>query len=202
MGVEVDVALPGQIEPDVLAVAVTDADDGAGLSEPSRLLGELKAHRIAAAGVGRREDVDADALRTAAAAVARQMAAVGGVVAWILDPELPLPLPEQARAVVEGVVLGGYDPAQWKSTREGRKEIRKVVVCADADDGVRDAAERAARVAEWANRARDLSNAPPNELTPEGLAARASELAPDGVRVDALDRKQILDLGMGAFAGV
>src|SRR5919204_3559978 len=122
MGVEVDVALPGHIEPDVLAVAVTDADDGAGLSEPSRLLderltgrlsrlreegelkgelgstlvlhldGELKAHRIAAAGVGRREDVDADALRTAAAAVARQMAAVGGVVAWILDPELPLPL--------------------------------------------------------------------------------------------------------------
>jgi leucyl aminopeptidase len=57
-------------------------------------------------------------------------------------------------------------------------------------------------VAEWANRARDLSNAPPNELTPERLAERASELAPEGVTVEALDRARIDELKMGALAGV
>ena len=57
------------------------------------------------------------------------------------------------------------------------------------DDGATAAAERAARVASWANRARDLSNSPPNELTPERLAERASELAPDGVQVESLRSK-------------
>jgi len=75
-------------------------------------------------------------------------------------------------------------------------------VIVGGDDDATAATERATRVAEWANRSRDLSNAPPNELTPEQLAKRASELAPEGVQVEALDRKQILDLGMGAFAGV
>src|ERR671935_1640612 len=129
MGIEIEIALPGQIEPDVLAVPVTEADHGGAFSDASRIVddqlrgrlsrlrdegelsgelgrtlllhldGELKAHRVAAAGVGVPERVDADALRTAAAAVARQLAPVGGTLAWILDDELPLPLPEQARAV-------------------------------------------------------------------------------------------------------
>jgi leucyl aminopeptidase len=75
-------------------------------------------------------------------------------------------------------------------------------VIVGGDDAATAAAERAARVAEWANRARDLSNAPPNELTPERLAERAAELAPAGVQVEALGREQIIALGMGAFAGV
>src|ERR687883_285656 len=149
MGIEVDVALPGQVEPDVLAFAVVDSDNGGGFSEPSRILderlggrlsrlreegelsgragrtlllhlnGELNARRVAAAGVGARDEVDADALRTAAAAVA---------------PELSLAAAEQARAVVEGVVLGSYDPGQWRSSDDGRKEISRVVICAEPDD--------------------------------------------------------------------
>ena len=45
------------------------------------------------------------------------------------------------------------------------------------DESAREPAERAARVAEWANRARDLTNRPPNDLTPERLADRAAEIA-------------------------
>lgn len=234
MGVRVEVALPGQVEPDVLALPVTDSDNGAALSEPTRIVderlhgrlsrlraggelsgevgtalvlhldGELKAPRLAAAGVGRRDDVDADSVRTAAAAVARQLAPVGGTVAWLLDASLPVPLPEQARAVVEGIVLGSYDPAQWKKSAGERRPIERIVICTEPDEEVREAAERAARVAEWANRARDLANAPPNELTPERLASRAAEWA-DGIEhlsAESLGPDRLEELGLGAFLAV
>jgi leucyl aminopeptidase len=235
MAIAVDVALPGRVEPDLLAVPVVDADDGTELSEPLRILderlggrlsrlresgelsgevgrtlvlhldGELRAPRVAAAGVGRRDEADADALRTAAAAAARELAPVGGTLAWILDPALPLSPAAQAGAVVEGVVLGAYDARRWRSRPdEERKPITKVVLGAEPDDAVLAAAERAARVAEWANRARDLANAPPNELTPERLAERAAEWAGgiEGLDATALAPDELEPLGMGAFLAV
>ena len=40
-------------------------------------------------------------------------------------------------------------------------------------------AQRAERVAQWANRARDLANRPANDLTPSALGERAQEIAAD-----------------------
>ena len=76
----------------------------------------LKAHRLAAAGVG--GDGDSDSLRTAAAAIARKTGEVGGkTAAWILG-ENGLPAGEQARAVVDGFALGPYDAGMWKTKNE------------------------------------------------------------------------------------
>ena len=109
---------------------------------------------------------------------------------------------DQARAAADGLVLSTYDTRQWRSqTPDDRKPFERLVLVG-ADDGAVAAGARAARVAEWANRARDLSNAPPNELTPERLAERAAELAPDSVAVEALDLARIEELSMGALAGV
>jgi len=63
----------------------------------------------------------------------------------------------------------------------------------------------AARVgAEAANAARDLANAPANEMTPERLATRAGELAErhSSLSVALMDRDEIEGAGMGAFAAV
>src|SRR4051812_6342700 len=68
--------------------------------------------RVVVAGVGKRADVDADAIRTAASAVVLRLRDVGGTLAWQVDDSLPLSADEQARAVVEGAVLGGYSPAR------------------------------------------------------------------------------------------
>src|SRR5712691_9340468 len=229
--VAVEVKLPGQIEPDALAVPLPD-DDSRPLSNGARMLderlqgrlqrladdgelsgelgktvllhtdGELRAHRVVVAGIGKLEELDADALRTAASAVARRVADVGGTVAWLLDESLPLAFDEQARAIVEGTVLGSYNPARWKTDEKPRRQIEKIVLCAEADDGIAARATRAARVGKWVNWARDLANSPPNELTPEGFAARAAELAGPNVKVEALDPKQIDELEMGALSAV
>ncbi|TMK27872.1 MAG: leucyl aminopeptidase [Actinobacteria bacterium] len=229
--VAVEVKLPGQIEPDVLALPVPE--DGGGAAANGALIlderlqgrlqrltqegelrgelgktvvlhtdGELKAHRVAAAGIGRIEDLDADALRTAAASVARATEEVGGTVAWLLDETLPLPLDEQARAVVEGIVLGSYRPGRWKTDAHEPRPVERIVLCSGDQAGLEEIGARSARVARWVNWARDLANSPPNELTPEGLAARAAELDLPSLRVEALDPKQIDELGMGALGAV
>jgi leucyl aminopeptidase len=164
--------------------------------------GEVGARRVAVGGLGPRERVDADALRTAAAAVARRMGDFGGTLGWLLDESLPIPLAEQARAVVDGTLLAAYDPGLYKSERRN-KEIERLVVVS-RDDGVTEAVDRARLVATWTNRARDLQNMPPNELTPERLAARAAEIAESTPHVtsESFGPDEIRELGMGAFYGV
>ena len=146
--------------------------------------GELEAPRLVAAGVGKREEVDADALRTAGAAAAQALSRVGGTLVWLLDESLPVPLPEQAAALVEGTILGAYSPGRWKSKQDA-KAPERIVIGHEDDPELQAAVERAAILAERANRARDLSNMPPNELTPHTLGregegarrrARASDL--------------------------
>jgi leucyl aminopeptidase len=165
--------------------------------------GQLKAVRLALPGIGAREAVDADALRTAAGTLAHEVRGYARTIAWLLDDSLPLAPAEQARAIVDGTLLGSYDPGRWKSSSEPQRLESLVIV--SGDDAVGEVARRAGIVAEWANRARDLANAPPNELTPEGLADRAAEVAAAGsprLSVEAPDLDEIRALGMGAFAAV
>ncbi|MFL5950614.1 MAG: leucyl aminopeptidase [Gaiellaceae bacterium] len=221
--VAVEVAAPGEGEPDAIALPLTEDDrtphaDGAVAQQLEQLAadGELKgdlgrtvvlhtngtgtARRIVVAGLGRRDEVDADAVRTAAAAVARRLRDVGGTLAWTIDTSLPLPADEQARAVVEGAVLGAYSPGRWKTEQRGGKRIDKIVLY--GGDGVAGTAVRAATVSKWVNWARDLANSPPNELTPEDLAKRAADLGGPHLKVEALDPAQIDELAMGALSAV
>src|SRR6266540_2174087 len=118
-------------------------------------------------------------------------------------------LPGQAEADTLAILLSegeptpfSYDPAHWKTQEKPRKKIEKIVLCTGEQGGLADAAKRAAQVAKWVNWARDLANAPPNELTPEELAARAGELSGPTVRVETLEPAQIDELGMGALSAV
>jgi leucyl aminopeptidase len=228
MGVTVEVIPPDQLEADVIGVFIADPDNGfvgqpkllderlhgrlsrlaadgelkgdLGESLVLHLDGELNARRVAAAGVGHRDALDADALRTAAATVAEK---ARGTLAWVIDDSLGLPPQEQARAIVEGTILGAYDPARWKTQRNDTREISRIVLATD-DRAVAEVAQRAARVAEWTNRARDLANAPPNELNPKGLAQRARDFAGEvgHLTVQALGRDEARELGMGSFLAV
>jgi leucyl aminopeptidase len=157
--------------------------------------------RVAVGGLG--SELDGDALRTAAGAVARLVQPIGGRLAWVLDDSLALPVPEQARAVVDGVLLGGYDPGVRKTS--GRKGAPDALVFVGGDEAVREEAKRALVVARWANRARDFSNEPPNDLTPARLAEHAEEIAAGSggaVRAESFGPERMAELGMGSFGAV
>lgn len=166
----------------------------------------LPARRVAAAGVGPEDEVDADALRTAAAAVASRTGKAGGrTVAWLLDGDgLGLSPGEQARAIVEGLLLGRYDAGRWKSNDEAPAPVERILLCGEGAGEAIEEARRAAVVARWTNRCRDVVNAPPNELTPARLAEIAAEVADTSpsLSLDVLGPDEIEAAGMGAFAAV
>jgi leucyl aminopeptidase len=183
---------------------LTELLEGAGFDPSKPGEARLVHHdgkRYIAAGLG--HEIDADALRTAAGAVARLAQRVGGTLAWLLDEDADLPIREQTRAVVDGLVLGGYDPGVRKT--EGRREGVEQVVFVGGGDEVFEEAERALVVARWVNRARDLANEPPNELTPSGLAERAEGIAAESggrLTAESFGRDRMAELGMGSFLAV
>jgi leucyl aminopeptidase len=232
VAVPIDIALPGQTAADALAVTVGRPLGGEGvrivdeklggrvrgLVESGELRGdtgealvihtngELEAPRLILVGSGPRDEVDLDALRTAGAAAANALARVGGTACWLLDETLPIPLPAQAAALVEGTILGGYSPGRWKTrdTEKAPRAVERIVIGHFETPELREAAERAALVAEYTNRARDLANMPPNELDPHALAEHAQALASEHehLKADVLGPREMDKLGMGALAAV
>jgi leucyl aminopeptidase len=231
MEIDVVEAPPGRVEADVLVFPVPEptalseaaqeldralegrlarlVDEGELRGEAGRVTllhvdGQVAARRIAAAGVGGGPP-DADRLRTAAGAAASRTADLGGTtLAWIVEADRGLPPAEQARAVVDGVVLGPYEAARWKTDEERRAGIQRLVLCGPGAAEAAEEARRATVVAGWANRCRDLVNAPGNVLTPERLADRAEEIAGGSaaLRFEALGTDEIRAAGMGALEAV
>src|SRR5919108_1243478 len=165
MEIDVVATRPAEVDADVLAFAVPEPvelppagqeldrlvagelrhliDDGElkGRRGKTTILhagGRLSAHRLAAAGVGSRDELDSDSVRTAAAAIAVRAGEVGArSVAWVLDDDLGLPAAAQARAIVEGTALGPYDSGRWKTAADGRRvPIERLVLCGPGAAGV------------------------------------------------------------------
>ena len=139
-------------------------------------------------------DPDVEGLRTAAARAVRACRE-GETVAWALDASLPIPAAEQVRALAEGAVIGGYDGHRWGSGPL-RRGVQRFVICG-GDEGLAPAAHRAALVGRWTNTARELVDAPPNVVTPAGLAERAAAFP--GLAAETVDPDAA---GLAALAAV
>jgi leucyl aminopeptidase len=135
-----------------------------------------------------------DGLRTGAARAVRACRG-GGRVAWALDASSPLPVAEQVRALAEGAVVGGYDARRWRSDGLPRG-VQDFVICG-CDQDLAPVADRAALVARWTNAARELVDAPPNVVSPAGLAERAAAFP--GLHAEVIDPDEA---GLGALAAV
>jgi leucyl aminopeptidase len=102
-------------------------------------------------------------------------------------------------ALVQGTLLHAYAfDAYKRPPAEPRPALERLTVSAHHD--VAAVVARAGVVTRAQNRARDLANAPANDLTPRALAARARELP--GVQVEVLEGDAVAGAGLGAFAAV
>ena len=166
------------------------------------LYAEEPSKRFVLVGLGPADELDADTVRTAAAAVAGATERIGGTIAWLLDDSLPKD--EQARAVVDGLILGTYDPGRWKSGSKADHPFERLVLVG-GDQSLAESAERAAT-----DRRRREPRARPREHGRERAHARRSwrsaqrEIADEHehLTAEALGPDEFTKLGMGAFAGV
>jgi leucyl aminopeptidase len=156
--------------------------------------------RYVLAGLGDRERFTPEHARVAAATVVDRARELGTRrLCW----ELPHRVGDEVAAgFVEGTLLAAYAYRAHKSAPDEDQRLEALVVSAHHD--VSAPVARAAVAATAANAARDLQNAPANDVTPTRLAERARELAAelDGLTVETMGRAEIEGAGMGAFAAV
>jgi leucyl aminopeptidase len=173
----------------------------------------FKAPVVVAVGLGALPEKDeahtAESLRRAAGAAARALA--GSKKAAFA---LPLADPADAGAVGEGALLGAYSFDAYKengsakggkAAGNGKAPLAEIVLLGakPRDKAYKAAVERAVAVTEELNRARDLINTPPNDLTPEAFAAVAQAAAKEhGIKVQVLDEKALAKGGYGGILGV
>jgi leucyl aminopeptidase len=175
--------------------------------------GALPAQRVIIVGLGPAEKLTLDRVRTASAAAAQKArglnakhvaTVVHGAGAGGLDPV------RAAQAVAEGAVLGLYEyskPKRNAASSAPASKLLESLALVEFDPARVPALEAGshagAAIAASANVARDLVNQPPNECTPEGLAAQAEKMAAEvGLTYRALSPDEMEALGMGALLAV
>jgi leucyl aminopeptidase len=151
-------------------------------------------------GLGKRDDFDGERARLAAAAVHGRAKELGArTLCW----EVPHKIGERVvEGLVHGTVLAAYRFDRYRDDEDDARALEALVVSAHHE--VDRAVGRAATVAEAQNAARDLQNAPANDLTPTALGERALALAGEveGLRAEVHGPEFLAEQRMGAFLSV
>jgi leucyl aminopeptidase len=160
---------------------------------------------ILAVGVGKPDDIDAEALRRAAAAAVKGAWRAQRLATTLLDaaPAI-LDRAIAAQAIVEGASLAAYRFVSYKSDPKFcALESVSVVTGGRGGANVQKAIDRGARIAAAVNVARDLVNEPPTSMRPVDLEAAARRVADDaGLDLEVWDEDRIAAERLGGLAGV
>ena len=154
-------------------------------------------------GLGKATEVDADALRHASGALGRaakrhRVLAVD-LLGHLVDGTSAA---HGAQAIVEGLVLGGYQFGAFKSDPTP-SALQRIVVIGGGGQRVQSALDRALAITEAVCWVRDLVNEPGGSLTPTKLAQQAVAVGEKaGFEVTVWDEKEIRKQRLGGLLGV
>jgi len=170
------------------------------LHKPQR----LKAKRLLLIGGGKAKTFSSAELRKLAGAAVRALKAKGVKSFAIVAPALGQGgMTETVKAIVEGALVGDFEPNYYQSDREDKK-VDKLVIVAKGDEKALQAAMKQGRIiGEAQNFTRDLVNEPGNRMTPSILAERAQKMCDEvGLQCEVFGGDKIRELKMGAFWSV
>ena len=165
------------------------------------LLGQSP-HTLVLVGLGDPDDLSLDGLRAAAAAAAKAALAAGGGELGLALPLESLEAGAAAAAIAEAVRLGLFADQRFKSEGEPRQLPSGVTLLGQPEASAASLAGVSA-VCAGVELARELVAAPPNVVTPQGLADTAAAIARDfGLELQVLERADCEALGMGSYLAV
>lgn len=165
----------------------------------------LRARRLLLCGAGKRASYGADAIRQfmSNGFAKLRRADFTRVAVWgrgDLEPG------RGAAAALEGLVIAGYDPEEYKTSSRTVGGISEFAYVSSTRPGTKaDLAEmeKARILAECTNYARHLVNQPANIITPETLADAARTMAGEqGLEIDVLNEEHLKAKGMNSLLGV
>jgi len=172
--------------------------------------GTVAASRIVLTGLGKREEYNSDRARQAVgkACTFCRDRSLRDVTVWAdVFVNSAVVFEELAVAIVEGAILSLYKFAKYKTEpEEQNKQISRLRVLTEDEKRVgplRKAVGYAELTSGAANRARDLTNAPSNEVTPAALAGYARKLARrPGMKCRVMGPEELKRRKMNGILGV
>jgi leucyl aminopeptidase len=164
----------------------------------------LKAKRLLLISGGSAKKFSSYDLRRVAGAAVRSLKSRGiRSFAFIAPPNVPAE--EATRAIVEGALVGNFDPDYYRSDRKDQKIDALTIVAGRKENqaALQRAADEAQIVGESQNFTRDLVNEPSNRMTPTILAERAKKMSQEvGLKCEVYGADKIKEMKMGAFWSV
>ena len=188
-----DAEATGEIE---VALRALGAKGGA--EQVTRLIApSLPVSSVLAVGLGKpRDEWPADVIRKASGTAARALSGTESVITALSELD--------AAAAVEGLILGAYRFAEFRSAKTAPKDkgLRKITALSTAKDAKKLVA-RGTAIATAVATARDFVNTPPSHLFPAEYAKRAKAFGEAaGLTVEVLDEKALEKQGYGGIIGV
>lgn len=178
-GIALDRALGGQLSKQIAAEKFTGAR---GTTRVLFTAGALPARFVLLAGLGPRDKFGLEVLREAGAALSRAARDVKASSAALVIEQGPLGeigAPERARAMAEGVILGGYRFDKYKTDKgkNGTGLDTLTFLYGGGAKATKDEIEKGCIVASATCLCRDLSNTPASDATPMLIARQAQKVA-------------------------
>ena len=164
----------------------------------------LKAKRLLLISGGSAKKFTSFELRRIAGAAVRTLKTRGiRSFAFIVPPSIPAK--EAVTAIVEGALVGNFDPDYYRSDRKDQKIDSLTILASGNTDqsALEKAANEAQIIGESQNFTRDLVNEPSNRMTPTILGERAKKMSDDvGLHCEVWGADKLKELKMGAFWSV
>jgi leucyl aminopeptidase len=164
----------------------------------------LKAKRLLLIGGGAAKKFTSYDLRRIAGTAVRTLKS-RGIRSFAFIAPASIPAEEAVRAIVEGALVGNFDPDYYRSDRKDQKiDALTIVAGGNADHvALEKAAHEAQIIGESQNFTRDLVNEPSNRMTPTILGDRAKKMCQEvGLKCEVYGADKIKELKMGAFWSV
>jgi len=170
--------------------------------------GAIPARRVLLTGLGKKEEFDLEKWR-GAASKAGQFIRDSGIkqFAFQIKPFKGLSEEELTESFVTGLLLGAYQFNEFKTLeRDKIRKIEETVLLGETEQEtsrIGQGLERGRIISNAVCLARDLANAPSNQVTPNALAEKSREIARNqGLGIEVLDLSEAETMGMGAFVAV
>ncbi len=162
----------------------------------------LKAKRLLLIGGGAAKKFTSYDLRRIAGAAARTLKS-RGIRSFAFIAPAGVPAEAAVRAIVEGALVGNFDPDYYRSDRKDQKIDALTVVTSGDQAALEKAADEARVIGESQNFTRDLVNEPSNRMTPTILGERAKKMCQEvGLKCEVYGADKIKEMKMGAFWSV